>query len=128
MKFTIFKRMAVGYALIMLMVIFMGIYVTLKVNQLTGINYRVARVDGAMIMMGEQLLESLFSQAGFEMKYLISRDQDFHREFQSNKELFTETMQELAALADSADQKKRAADITSRYNTYVSLFEKESVL
>ena len=73
MRFTIFKRIASGYALIMVMVIFMGIYVTLKLNQLTEINYKIARVDGAIISMGEQLLDSLFSQAGFEMKYLISR-------------------------------------------------------
>lgn len=125
MKFTIFKRMAFGYALIMLMVVFMGIYVTLKVDQLTGINYRVAKVDGAMISMGEQLLESLFSQAGFEMKYLISGDQDFHKEFYSRRALFTETMDKLAALADTADQKKRAAGILLNYSAYVDLFEKE---
>ncbi len=126
MKFTIFKRMAFGYALIMLMVVFMGIYVTLKVNQLTGLNYRVARVDGAIISMGEQLLESLFSQAAFEMKYLISRDQDFQKEFHSKKTLFTETLEQLAALADSSDQKHRAANINVLYNTYVALFEEES--
>jgi len=79
MKFTIFKRMAFGYGLIMLMVIFMGIYVTLKLNQLSEINFKIAKVDGAIISMGEQLLESLFSQAGFEMKYLISGDPIFTR-------------------------------------------------
>ena len=128
MKFTIFKRMAFGYALIMLMVVFMGIYVTLKVDQLTGINYLVARVDGAMISMGEQLLESLLSQAGFEMKYLISGDQDFHKEFYSKRALFEETIEKLAALADTADQKQRAADIATHYNAYAALFEKESAL
>jgi len=128
MKFTIFKRMASGYGLIMLMVIFMGIYVTLKLNQLAEINYKIARVDGAVIRMGEQLLESLFSQAGFEMKYLISGDPDFNKEFYSKKALFTETMEKVAALADSPDQKKRAAHITAQYSAYVALFEKESVL
>jgi len=128
MRFTIFKRMASGYALIMLMVVFMGIYVTLKLNQLTEINYRIARVDGAIISMGEQLLESLFSQAGFEMKYLISGDADFYREFNSKKAFFTETMEKIAALADSADQSGRVADVTVQYKAYVALFEKETTL
>jgi len=128
MRFTIFKRMASGYALIMLMVIFMGIYVTLKLNQLTEINYKIARVDGAMISMGEQLLESLFSQAGFEMKYLISGDPDFYKEFYSKKALFTETMEKVAALADSTVQKEWTAHITAQYDAYVALFEKESTL
>ncbi len=90
MKFTIFKRMASAYALIMVMVIFMGIYVTLKLNQLTAINHNIARVDGAIISIGEQLLESLFSQAGFEMKYLISGDPDFYQEFNSKRVFFKE--------------------------------------
>jgi two-component system sensor histidine kinase GlrK len=128
MRFTIFKRMASGYALIMLMVIFMGIYVTLKLNQLTEINYKIARVDGAMISMGEQLSESLFSQAGFEMKYLISGDPDFYKEFFSKKDLFTETMEKVAILADSAEQKQRVAYISAQYSAYVALFEKESAV
>jgi len=128
MRFTIFKRMASGYAVIMLMVIFMGIYVTWRLNQLTEINYKIARVDGAIITMGEQLLQSLFSQVGFEMKYLISGDPDFYKEFSSNKALFTETMEKIAALADSAVQKQWAAQITAQYDAYVALFEKEAAL
>src|SRR5512139_3781584 len=46
MRFTIFKRIASGYVLIMLMVVFMRIYVTLKLNQLTEISYKIAKVDG----------------------------------------------------------------------------------
>jgi two-component system sensor histidine kinase GlrK len=81
-----------------------------------------------MISMGEQLLETLFSQAGFEMKYLISGDPDFHKEFFSKRARFTETMEKVAALADSDDQKRQTADITVHYNAYVALFEKESSL
>ena len=128
MKFTIFKRMAFGYALIMLMVIFMGIYVTLKLNQLSEINFKIAKVDGAIISMGEQLLESLFSQAGFEMKYLISGDPDFYKEFYSKKASFTETLDKIAALVDSAGQTRWAADLKAQYNSYAALFEKESAL
>ena len=112
----------------MLMVVFMGIYVTLKLNQLADINYKIARVDGAVISMGEQLLEALFSQAGFEMKYLISGDPDFHKEFYRKKALFTETMQKVSALAESADQKQQAAHINDQYNAYVALFENASAL
>jgi two-component system, NtrC family, sensor histidine kinase GlrK len=128
MRFTIFKRIASGYALIMVMVIFMGIYVTLKLNQLTEINYKIARVDGAIISMGEQLLDSLFSQAGFEMKYLISRDPDFYQEFNSRRGFFTDTMDKVASLTDLAEQKQRVADINAQYSAYVALFEKESNL
>jgi two-component system sensor histidine kinase GlrK len=128
MKFTIFKRMACGYALIMVMVIFMGIYVTLRLNQLTDLNYTIARVDGAMIRIGENLLELLFSQVGFERKYLISGDKDFQKEFQRTEALFAEELEKLSALADSADEKKWAGDIVTLYNRYLGLFNEESVL
>ena len=110
----------------MMMVIFMGIYVTLKLIQLTDLNYKIAKVDGAIISMGEHLLESLFSQAGFEMKYLVSRDPDFNKEFNSKKAVFTETLQQIRLLADSAVQRQFTADILTQYNTYILLFEEES--
>jgi two-component system sensor histidine kinase GlrK len=128
MKFTIFKRMACGYALIMVMVIFMGIYVTLRLNQLTDLNYTIARVDGAVIRIGEHLLELIFSQVGFERKYLISGDQDFQKEFQRTEALFEEELEKLNALADSADEKKWVGDIVTHYNRYLVLFKEESVL
>jgi len=110
----------------MMMVIFMGIYVTLKLIQLTDLNYKIAKVDGAMISMGEHLLESLFSQAGFEMKYMVSRDPDFYKEFTSKKAVFTEALQQIRILSDSAVQRQFTADILSQYNTYILLFEEES--
>jgi signal transduction histidine kinase len=128
MKFTIFKRMACGYALIMVMVIFMGIYVTLRLDQLTDLNYTIARVDGAMIRTGEHLLELIFSQVGFERKYLISRDQDFQKEFQRTEALFVEELGKLRGLADSADEKKGIDNIVTLYNRYLVLFQEESVL
>jgi two-component system sensor histidine kinase GlrK len=128
MKFTIFKRMACGYALIMVMVIFMGIYVTLRLNQLTDLNYTIARVDGAAIRTGEHLLELIFSQVGFERKYLISRDQDFQKEFHRTEALFVEELEKLNALADSAEEKKEVDNIVSLYNRYLVLFQEESVL
>jgi two-component system sensor histidine kinase GlrK len=128
MKFTIFKRMACGYALIMVMVIFMGIYVTLRLNQLTDLNYTIARVDGAAIQTGEHLLELIFSQVGFERKYLISRDQDFRKEFQRTEALFVEELERLRALADSDDEKKEIDNIVTLYNRYLVLFQEESVL
>jgi two-component system sensor histidine kinase GlrK len=128
MKFTIFKRMISGYAVIMVMVIFMGIYVTLKLNQMTEINYNIAKVDGVTITIGEHLLEILFSQVGFERKYLIAGDSDFFGEFHRTKALFEEDMDRLSALADSDKKKGWIADIRIRYGLYLALFEEEAKL
>lgn len=128
MKFTIFKRMISGYALIVLMVLFTGIYVTLKLNQMTEINHRIAKVDGVTIALGEQLLEILFSQVGFERKYLIAGDPDFADEFYRSKALFVEHMQELVDLPNSLTAKGWIDEINRFYTRYVSLFEEEKDL
>ena len=62
---TIFKRLSLGYALIMLMILFMGLYVTFQLNKLDELNYKVAVVDNATVKLGEGLLDSLFSQVAF---------------------------------------------------------------
>jgi len=128
MKFTIFKRMISGYAVIMVMVIFMGIYVTLKLIQMTEINHKMAKVDGVTITIGEHLLEILFSQVGFERKYLIAGDPDFLGEFQRTKALFEEDMDRMSALADTEKKKAWISDIRNHYGLYLDLFEEEAKL
>jgi hypothetical protein len=66
MSFTIFKRMAAVYLVIMCFVIFMGAYVTVTLGQLSRINREVAEVDGLIIRTGERMQEILFSLLGFE--------------------------------------------------------------
>jgi len=128
MRFTIFKRMISGYAVIMVMVIFMGIYVTLKLKQMTEINHKIAKVDGVTITIGEHLLEILFSQMGFERKYLIAGDPDFFGEFQRTKALFEEEMERLSALADSDKKQGWITDIKTDYGLYLALFDEEAKL
>jgi two-component system sensor histidine kinase GlrK len=128
MKFTIFKRMISGYAVIMVMVILMGIYVTLELNQMTDINLKIAKVDGLTITIGEHMLEILFSQVGFEKKYLIAGDHDFLKEFYRTKALFEEEKDRLSALADSEKKEGWIRDIEIYYGRYLALFDEEAKL
>jgi two-component system, NtrC family, sensor histidine kinase GlrK len=128
MKFTIFKRMVAGYAVIMVMVLFMGIYVILKLNEMTDINHKIAKVDGVMITLGEQLVEVLFSQVGFERKYLIAGDPDFSREFHRTRTLFEEDVERMGHLADSETTKAWVDQVKAAYARYLRLFEEEEQL
>jgi len=112
----------------MVMVLLMGVYVTLKLNQMADINHKMAKVDGAMIALGEQLLEILFSQVGFERKYLIAGDPDFLREFRRTAVLFEENAQSLAALANSDASRGCIDGLQTSYGRYRLLFEEETQL
>jgi two-component system sensor histidine kinase GlrK len=74
MRLTIFKRLIMGYAAIMILVIFMGGYVTLKLIQINRLTRDAALVDSATVGQVDQLFDTLFTQVSFEEKYLISRD------------------------------------------------------
>lgn len=117
-----------GYAVIMVMVVFMGIYVTLKLNQMTEINHKIAKVDGATITLGEHLLEILFSQVGFERKYLIAGDPDFFGEFQRSKAVFEEEVERLSRLVDTEANKNWIEEIKTHYGFYLALFGEEAKL
>ncbi|MGD8888346.1 MAG: ATP-binding protein [Desulfobacterales bacterium] len=122
MKFTIFKRLTFGYATIMVLVMFLGGYVTLKLNQLNHLTREIAAVDVNTITLCEHLLDKLFSQVGFGKKFLISKDKDFYQKFREIKEHVTQDMQKLKPLMHSDENKKLFSEIEERYDRYLAAF------
>ena len=81
MRLTIFKRLAIGHMIILSLIVFMGGYITGKLNKLHQITWKTAAVDGERISTLEHLLSSVFSIVMFEKKYLISMDPDYYKKF-----------------------------------------------
>ena len=125
-KFTIFKRLTFGYIAMMLLVIFLGAYVTLKLNQLNGITQNIAAIDGKTIHLIESLSNTIFSQVGFEKKFFISHDSDFLQQFLEIKEYCNKEMVQLGLLMDSHKEKNLFARVDKLYKHYVSLFLQET--
>src|SRR3990172_13254099 len=122
---TIFKRLSLGYALIMLMILFMGLYVTFQLNKLDELNYQVAVVDNATVKLGEGLLDSLFSQVAFEKKYLISHDADFLDQHREVRAAFQKGLGEIEALTKSSSVTALLGEIKILYHSYLSSFQEE---
>jgi len=125
-QLTIFKRLTLGYLAIMLLIIFLGVYVTIKLNQLNRITRAVVSVDSAAIGLTENLLEALFSQVGFEKKYLISTDQDFYQKFLEIQEYFSKDLERLGSLMDTSKKKRLFGQARKTYGRYLSLVKEES--
>jgi len=111
----------------MLVIIFLGVYVTIKLNELNRIARAVISVDSAAIGLTENLLEALFSQVGFEKKYLISRDQDFYQKFREIQEYFSKDLERLGSLMDTSKKKRLFGQATKMYGHYFSLVKQESI-
>ena len=93
MKLTIFKRLTIGYLTMMLVVVFLGVYVTFKLSQLDRITRAVVSVESTGIRLTESLVETLFSQRSFEKKYLVSKDEDFFRQFRKVQAQFKKDLE-----------------------------------
>jgi two-component system sensor histidine kinase GlrK len=109
----------------MLFVVFLGVYVTLKLNQLSRITHAVISVESTGIRLTENLLEALFSQRSFEKKYLISRDQDFYEQFWKIEEYFSKDLERLGSLMDSSEKRKLFAQAEEMHGHYISIVKTE---
>jgi len=128
MQLTIFKRLTLGYLAIMVLIIFLGVYVTIKLNQLNHIARAVISADGATIRVTENLSEALFSQEGFEKKYLVSGDQDFYQKFREIQEYFSKDLERLGNLMDTPEKKRLFGQARKMYGHYLSLLNQEFTL
>ncbi|MDR4504379.1 MAG: ATP-binding protein [Candidatus Scalindua sp.] len=125
MKFTIFKRLTFGYIAIMLLVIFLGVYVTVKLNQLTLLTRSIATVDSSIINQIEHILDTMYSQESFGKKYLISGDKDFYKQFIDIKEYLRKDLEALEPFLEGTENEMIYADALKQYDRYHSLFENE---
>ena len=125
MKFTILKRLIFGYATIMLLIVFLGGYITLQLNTLNRFVREISSVDGTTIDLSEKLSDKLFTQVGFEKKYLISQDQDFYKKFWDIMKHLTQDMEKLSSLMITKEDKKVFLEAKQFYHNYVSLFMEE---
>ena len=125
MKLTIFKRLTFGYAVILLLVVFLGVYVTLKLNQLNGLSREIATVHVNRLTLTEHFLDKLFSQVSFEKKYLISGDTDFLKKFWEIQLQIIEDVRKLEALPDTVENKNLFSQILTDYDQFLLLFRTE---
>ena len=125
MKLTIFKRLTIGYLTMMLVVVFLGVYVTFKLSHLDRITRAVVSVESTGIRLTESLVETLFSQRSFEKKYLVSKDEDFFRQFWKVQEQFKKDLERLESVMDTPEKKRLFSQVKRLHGQYVSAMEDE---
>ena len=125
MKITIFKRLVFGYAAIMLMLIFIGIYLPLKLKKINDLTRTVAAVDEASIRIVKHLQESIYAQTGFGNKFIVSRDKDFFAEFEKIQTYAKEDMIKVESLLDTSEKEEAFEKAKKLYFAYLSKFKSD---
>ena len=105
MKVTIFKRLVISYLVIILLIIFLGVYTTLRLNRLNQIINYIISVDTATVKVVGELTDTIFTQVGYEEKYLISKDQDFYQRFWEIGDYVKKNIKKLEEISDTVEKK-----------------------
>ena len=90
----------------MMLVLFLVVFVTIKLNQLTRLTRAASSVDGQTVRLTERLSNNMFSMVRFEKKYLISKDNDFYQHFLKIREDFNKDIEQLGLLINGSGKKK----------------------
>ena len=109
----------------MLMIIFIGIYLPLKLKQINDLTRNVAAIDEASIRIIKHLQESIYAQIGFGNKFLISRDKDFFSEFEKIQAYTKEDIIKIESLLDTIEKKGAFTRAKKLYFAYLSKFKRD---
>jgi two-component system sensor histidine kinase GlrK len=126
MRWTILRRLLLGHAAIILLMVAMGAYVTTKLNQLNRIAREMATSDVEAVRQIDRMQEALLAQAGFGKKFLISGDPDYLRQHELKAEEFDERLRKLEPRLDNSDKQELLARARSAHRAYASLFAEEA--
>jgi two-component system, NtrC family, sensor histidine kinase GlrK len=124
-RLTILKRLTIGYLTIMLIVMLMGSYVVIQLNELKKLTFEYEAKEGAIIKNSESLLSLLISQVGFEKKFIISEDRDFYNEFVKVRDQYLKKLAEYDPLISENNGYGDIQGIRETYNRYLSIFYDE---
>ena len=124
-KFTIFKRLGLGYLVILLVVIALGVYSTLKLGQLNQITRSISSIDGETIRIANRLRDDVLSQRGFDKKYVMLKDIDYHRQFLETGKYIEKDLEQISILMDTAEKKGLIDDVKGFYTQYLYIAQEE---
>jgi two-component system sensor histidine kinase GlrK len=125
MRLTIFQRLTITYIILMLLILFLGTYVTLQLNRINGLTRDIGAVDLKIIRLTDHLLQNIEAQVKFEKKYFIAHDHDFFEKFLQLEQLSLQQIRALQPLMHSDSQQTVLERIRRDYAKYAVLFKTE---
>jgi two-component system, NtrC family, sensor histidine kinase GlrK len=122
---TIFKMLALGYLVILLVMIALGTYSILKLRQLNQNTRVINSTDTVTIRLAESLRDAVISQRKFEQKYIISKDEDFHLQFLDTEKYIKEGLEQISIITDTEEIRFLSGNAKEYFYQYLSTVEEE---
>ena len=121
---SIFKRLILGNLIVLLLVAFWGGAVIYKLGNLQKITQEIVEINGAVLIVGDRLLDSFASLMKFIKKYYVSGDKDYYDRVQELEILLEEDFGLINDLIKSDQQKSLFSDTKRLYMELMYQFEK----
>ena len=109
----------------LIVVVALGAYATLKFRELNQIIHSISSVGSEAIRVTDRVRDSLFTQRKFERKYVVFEDSDYFRQFIETEKSIQEDIDEMDILLGSTKNRNMASRIKEAYNRYLEKVQEE---
>jgi two-component system, NtrC family, sensor histidine kinase GlrK len=99
MKLTLFWRLMIGFLIIFILVLTVGVYAMVQLKELNGVTYFILNVDQNILKYHKRIMDQLFSQHRFLKKYLITKDQGLYERYLTAGEQVTQALVQASGIA-----------------------------
>lgn len=125
LRLTIFQRLSLGYLAILAVVICLGGYSIWRLSQLDQIAKSLSSVDSEIIRTANNAKDNLITQAAYEQKFVVSKDQDFYQQFKMAGEFLNKKINMMDTILPDQRTKELIESFKENYKTYLDEAEKE---
>jgi signal transduction histidine kinase len=128
MRLTIFWRLMIGYLIIFLLVMMVGVYAIIQLKRFNTVTQHFLKVDNRHLEYDKKLEDLILSQHRFLKKYIITKDQSFYDQFLSQEGAFYKDLNQALAISDIPGRKNVFKIVRDYYDRYQALAEEENEL
>lgn len=118
MRLTIFWRAILAQSILIALISCIGFYAHSKLNAITQLGASILEVDTACIREEKQLIKIFLTELRNGEKYLLFRDKNLKAAFLQAGTDFDDSLERIAALADSPWEQETLAEIRASHERY----------
>lgn len=126
MRLNIFWRLIIGYLIIFILVMMVGVYAITQLRRFNTVTQYILNVDNRILEYDKKMADLTLSQHRFLKKYLITKDQSLYNQFISAKEEFSKNLDMAWAVSDPPLHWVLLKKIRDSHNRYKSLAERDN--
>jgi len=126
MAVSLFWRLILGYAMILVLSIGASLYAVFQLGELSQTARKALEIDYRIIAQQEHLTDAFLSEARYGGKFLLTQSPSSYDQFRQFKNDFLRYLRDLKGAGTSAETSTQLVRIEHLHQTFHNLFEQEA--